>query len=194
MSAYVAVLPPVPALLPEYASQLDPLADLRQACRDAATWLTSRAPSRIVLLGDRPALLDSGAGAAQTTGERVARSILDDVAFTGEIVWGDLADAWPDDPVLVLANGSARRGEKAPGHLDERSFGFDAAIEAALAQGDPAALRALDVDLGSTLLATGTCALQTLGHVVDRQVRPTMFYAADPFGVRYWVVTWESAS
>ena len=51
----------------------------------------------------------------------------------------------PDGTVLlVLGDGSARRGEKAPGYLDERAFGFDDAVAAALAGGDAAALRDLD--------------------------------------------------
>src|SRR5690606_40923793 len=55
--------------------------------------------------------------------------------------------------VVVVANGSARRGEKAPGHLDERSFDFDAGIDKALRDGDGTALTAVDAALAVDLLA-----------------------------------------
>jgi len=55
----------------------------------------------------------------------------------------------------VVADGSARRTEKAPGHLDDRAEGFDAQVEKALAAGDPELLKALDVNLAEALLVGG---------------------------------------
>jgi hypothetical protein len=43
-----------------------------------------------------------------------------------------------------MGDGSARRSEKAPGHLDPAAAPFDAAVAAALAAGDTTALAALD--------------------------------------------------
>ena len=95
----------------------------------------------------------------------------------------------------MLANGSARRGEKAPGHLDERSFGFDEAAVRALAQGDPSGLAALDEPLAGELLADGVPGLRAVARTLHgADVVATTLYADDPFGVQYWVVTWECAS
>jgi len=97
----------------------------------------------------------------------------------------------------VVADGSARRGVRAPGHLDERAFAFDAAIDAALRQGDPGTLAVLDEPLGAQLLAAGVPAFRRLGRLVQgrleqgRPVRAEVDYADDPFGVQYWVVRWE---
>ncbi|MGL4745680.1 MAG: hypothetical protein ACRCXL_15005 [Dermatophilaceae bacterium] len=62
--------------------------------------------------------------------------------------------------LVVVADGSARRGEKAPGYLDDRAFGFDDALVAALRDADPAALLALDATLAADLLAHGRAPLQ----------------------------------
>jgi hypothetical protein len=160
----VAVVPSPPALLPSYAGLTDPVADLRAAALAAVAWLDG--PVQLV--------------AADDLGHRVGRHLLGRSPV-------DTADN-----LLVVADGSARRGEKAPGHLDERAFAFDAAIDTALRQGDPAALSGLDEDLGAQLLAAGVPALRQLGRLVgERPVRAQVDYADDPFGVQYWVVRWE---
>ncbi|UMG91169.1 hypothetical protein [Nocardioides sp. TF02-7] len=67
--------------------------------------------------------------------------------------------------VLVVGNGSAKRTEKAPGHLDERAEAFDAAVGAALLAPDPAALAALDERLAAELWAD-VAALRELGGLL----------------------------
>jgi hypothetical protein len=94
--------------------------------------------------------------------------------------------------VLVVANGSARRGEKAPGHLDVRSFAFDEGIGNALRTGDAGALGAIDEALSKELLAAGLAGLKTLSGLSG--VEAKTWYDADPFGVQYWVVTWTSSA
>ncbi|QWZ07021.1 hypothetical protein KRR39_16115 [Nocardioides panacis] len=100
----------------------------------------------------------------------------------------------PDGTVLlVLGDGSARRGEKAPGYLDERAFGFDDAVAAALAGGDAAALRDLDAGLAAELMVGGSTALRLLGAVAaagGSTPVAEMTYRDDPFGVSYFVATW----
>jgi hypothetical protein len=99
------------------------------------------------------------------------------------------------EAVLVLCNGSARRGEKAPGHLDARSAAFDEAVLGALAGADPAGLAGLDETLAGELLADGIAGLRAVGRALaDRDVVASVLYADDPYGVQYWVVTWECAS
>ena len=100
----------------------------------------------------------------------------------------------PDGTVLlVLGDGSARRGEKAPGFLDERAFGFDDAVAAALAGGDATALRDLDAGLAEELMVLGSTALRLLGSVAaggGSAPVAAMTYRDDPFGVSYFVATW----
>ncbi len=115
---------------------------------------------------------------------------------------GDAVDALgadlagrPDGTVLlVLGDGSTRRGEKAPGYLDERSFGFDDLVARALADGDAAALRDLDVALAAELMVLGSTALRVLGAVALQHpapLEPQLTYRDDPFGVSYFVATWR---
>jgi hypothetical protein len=92
--------------------------------------------------------------------------------------------------LLVMADGSARRGPKAPGHLDERSAPFDAEVERAIRAGDMAALLALDADLARELMATGRPAWQVLaGALAGRQPASGVLYSGDPFGVAYLVAS-----
>jgi hypothetical protein len=92
--------------------------------------------------------------------------------------------------LLVMADGSARRGLKAPGYLDERSLPFDAHVTEAIRAGDMAALLALDDGLARDLMATGRPAWQVLAGALDGQ-RPAsvISYCDDPFGVAYLVAT-----
>jgi hypothetical protein len=169
----VVVVPPVPALLPEYAGQADPVAALRAACREAVAWL---GPSVRVLADDEP-------------GREVGESLLGLDALAGARDATD--DGEPD--LLVLANGSARRSEKAPGHLDERAFDWDRALGEALLTADSAALAALDPALGEELMAAGLGSLRALGGLGLRVTEVEVDYADDPYGVQYWVVRWTTA-
>lgn len=97
--------------------------------------------------------------------------------------------------LLVMADGSARRGLKAPGYLDARSAPFDAEVEQAVRAGDMAALLALDADLARELMATGRPALQVLaGALAGRQPAGDIRYSADPFGVAYLVASLTPAA
>lgn len=126
-------------------------------------------------------------------------------AVAGEVL------AAPGRAVLVvMADGSARRGEKAPGHLDERAFGYDDAVGRALEGGDAGTLTDLDAALAADLLVQGRAALAVLGAVVTRAAvesgaaargadeagaatRPKtrLDYRDDPYGVLYTVATWS---
>ena len=96
--------------------------------------------------------------------------------------------------LLVLGDGSTRRGEKAPGYLDERAFGFDDLVAQALSDGDAEALRDLDVALAAELMVLGSTALRVLGAVAlhhPEPPEPALAYRDDPFGVSYFVATWR---
>ena len=106
----------------------------------------------------------------------------------------DLA-ARPDGTVLLaLGDGSTRRGDKAPGYLDDRSFPFDDGIAAALSTGDARALADLDADLAADLMVLGATVLRVLGGLAVAQgSQPTasLSYRDDPFGVSWFVATWQ---
>jgi hypothetical protein len=95
--------------------------------------------------------------------------------------------------LLVMADGSARRSIRAPGHLDPRAAPFDAALEQAVRDGDPGALRAMDEDLARDLLATARPAWQVLaGAMPERVPAAEVLYRDDPFGV-FYLVAWLAA-
>lgn len=94
--------------------------------------------------------------------------------------------------LLVVADGTARRTEKAPGHLDPRAEGYDAQVVEALASGDPAALAALDPALGAELLAAGVPVWRALAASLSGTFEAQIAYAAAPFGVGYVVATWTA--
>ncbi|MGL5817759.1 MAG: hypothetical protein ACRCYR_09375 [Phycicoccus sp.] len=79
--------------------------------------------------------------------------------------------------LVVVADGSARRGEKAPGHLDERAFAFDDALVAALGGADPAALLALDATRAADLLADGRAPLQVAAAAMARRGAPQALHS-----------------
>jgi hypothetical protein len=171
----IVVVPPVLALLPEHASLVDPVADLRAAATAAVADLRA-AGGPIGVLGSP--------GSA-----RVADHLLDGVPHAPYDA--ERAPTDPADPVglLVLGNGSAMRTEKAPGHLDERAEGFDAALGAALAAADGAALADVDGALGSALWAEVE-PLRALGELLrgsDSAWQVDVTYDDAPYGVQYWV-------
>ena len=98
--------------------------------------------------------------------------------------------------LLVLGEGSARRGQSAPGFLDERAFGFDEALAAAVAAGDAAALVGLDAGLADELMVLGRAAFTVLGACAladGGAVRADLAYRDDPFGVTYLAALWTFA-
>lgn len=96
--------------------------------------------------------------------------------------------------VLAVGDGSARRTPKAPGYLDEAAAPFDAAVSAALAAGDPAALAALDAAEAERLLAAGVPTWRAVGAALSgRAVAATLRYDDAPYGVGYLVADWQVA-
>ena len=100
----------------------------------------------------------------------------------------------PSEPVgvLVVADGATTLTPKAPGAFDERAPRLQEQLNTALAQGDFAALAGLDAGLCAELGCSGRAAWQVLaalfgtapGHV-------TTDYVDAPFGVGYYVGTWQ---
>lgn len=221
MSVAVVFVPSPPLLLPEYVGQQDPGAELRARCVAAlssALHDDGDAGRVVVVAGHDP----SADPRLEPLGVRIAHHLLSlagwrggvqDVVVpsTGTLDTGSLgslqlytaapdhgraAEAGPAHPghtvLVVVGDGSARRGPTAPGHLDERSFAVDHTILAALAAPDPAPLRDLDPDLCDELLVTGRTALQAVAHLLDgANLSGEVSWSGDPYGVMYWVACWR---
>ena len=166
----VVVVPPVPALLPRYASLEDPVAELRRSATSVVGAMTQDADA-VAIVGDDPFAVP------------VARALLDAAGFAGEV--RDDAEV-----VLAMANGSAKRSEKAPGHLDARAFDLDDAVDLALRSGDPNRLAALDTSLAAELWTSGLQDLTALAARLDGAWRVSVPYADAPYGVLWWVAAW----
>ncbi len=147
-------------------------------------------PGRIVL----PAALGIGAWLLAQSGCRVPRLLqavgADEPAGRCAAIGAGIAGSHERVGLLVMADGSARRGLKAPGYLDERSAGFDAETEKAVREGRLDALLNVDQVLARELMAAGRPAWQVLagaleGHKVSSEIR----YCDDPFGVAYLVAS-----
>lgn len=167
----VALVPGVLALLPEYAGLVDPVAELREACLEAVTWLGDDVEVR-----------------AGPQGSRVAQALLDAAGVSRR----PAGPAGSSGAVLVVGNGSATRTEKAPGYLDERAEAFDAGLGRCLRDGLWDSVGALDVSLARELWAD-------VEHIVDLARLPdlgpaTVDYDDAPFGVQYWVMRWTCGS
>jgi hypothetical protein len=169
-----ALVPGVPALLPAYASEVDPVADLRAAARAAVAALLSSDPERVLVVAEGG------------VGPRVAGHLLAEAGHTGEPRDGSTeAPGGPQDAVLLVASGSACRSEKAPGHLDERAFAFDEDLARTVCDGAPPPA---DEALAEELWCRDLPVFRRLHELVEGggDVR----YADDPYGVAYWVATW----
>jgi hypothetical protein len=162
----VALVPGVLAFLPEYAGLVDPVADVRAASAAAAAWVAEAGPVTVV---------------ADDQGLRIGRHLLGTVG-AGEGEGGH----------LVVANGSARRNDTAPGYVDERAVPFDDAVLAALRAPDPSALAAIDTVVARDLLVGHPEGLVALGGLLAHARTVAVDHVSDPFGVAYWVVRWEA--
>lgn len=104
----------------------------------------------------------------------------------------DLAGRSGSVGLLLLGDGSTRRGDKAPGFLDPRAFPFDDAVAEALASGDARALHDLDADLARDLMVGGHPVFRLLGAVGTAVgvEAAGLDYRDDPYGVSYFVARW----
>nr|WSX76419.1 class III extradiol dioxygenase subunit B-like domain-containing protein [Streptomyces sp. NBC_00899] len=93
--------------------------------------------------------------------------------------------------LLVMGDGSACRTVKAPGYLDKRAEGYDAAVAAALAAADVRTLAGLDPESGAQLRAAGRAPWQLLaGAAEGAGLGGQLLYEDAPYGVGYFVAGW----
>lgn len=206
-----AVCPHPPLLVPQIApGTTDELASLRAACDAAVQTLLGTHPARVVVIGEGTTTADRDESAGGTLAaygvdvtaggatrdlplsHTIGAWLLDRAGWTGPRTYSShQPDVQGDIALLVLADGTTTRSIQAPGFLDERAEPYDAAIAAALANGDAAALAQLDVDLGAELGASGIPALRTLGDMAKgADVTARLRYDEAPFGVGYFVADW----
>jgi hypothetical protein len=174
----------------------------------ARSWDASLAPDvrRFGTTGDR-----TPPGSSLPLALGVGRRLLDDAGWTGstklvsvtsdagagelETLAGqlrDLAGRSRSVGLLLLGDGSTRRGDKAPGFLDPRAFPFDDAVAQALGDGDAQALHDLDTGLAHDLMVGGDPVLRLLGvlGLAAGVEAAGLDYRDDPYGVSYFVARW----
>lgn len=99
-----------------------------------------------------------------------------------------------DVRLLVVGDGTARRSEAAPGHLDLRAVDYDGQAEQALADADPGHLLGLSAALGRELLAAGRAPWQVLaGAAAGQRFHGDVRWSGAPYGVAYVVARWTAA-
>jgi hypothetical protein len=161
---------------------------------------------RLDLAAYRPGLVSLAGGPPVPLALGLGARLLDEVGYAGRrqlhsvsehepaaacaALGARLASSAARVALLVMADGSARRGLQAPGYLDDRSVPFDARVERAVRAGDLATLLAVDAELARELMATGRAGWQVLagamnGHRPATEIR----YCDDPFGVAYLVAS-----
>nr|QLJ99969.1 hypothetical protein HZU44_07785 [Micromonospora carbonacea] len=98
--------------------------------------------------------------------------------------------------LLVLGDGSACHGTKAPGYDDPRAGAYDDGVARALAGADAEALLGLDPALSARLKVAGRAPWQVLAgaaRAAGGDWHGDLTYHAAPYGVAYFVATWERA-
>lgn len=94
--------------------------------------------------------------------------------------------------LLVMGDGSACRGLQAPGYDDPRARAYDEGVARALATADLDALLGLDPGLSAELMVAGRAPWQVLaGAAAGASWHAEMEYDDAPYGVAYFVATWE---
>ncbi|GGL37060.1 hypothetical protein H9L10_15220 [Phycicoccus endophyticus] len=198
----LVVVPGAPLLLPEYTGRQDAGAPWRQRAVDALRAAVAEDGAASVVLvaatdreprGTRPPLAERvGRHLVERAGTTVGATVV--VAWDAPVAEcrtaGErLAHSHPGATLVVVADGTARRGEKAPGHLDPRAFALDEEVLDALRAADPGRLLALDPDLCAALLMHGRAPLQVAAAAWAGRagLRCATAEAADPYGVQYLV-------
>lgn len=221
MRGAAAVCPHPPALVPELApGAVETLEPLRSACDEAVRALVE-ASNEIVCVGSasehqwwnsdaggtlRPYGVDVHAGG---TDENLPLSLtmgawlLDRAGYVGPRRYVGVPDDWSPARcaelgrelngvgLLVMGDGSARRGEKAPGYIDERAEPFDNGVAEVFANGDFEGLLRLDPATARELLVAGRAPWQVLaGAAEGGAVKSDLRSYVAPYGVAYFVASW----
>ena len=111
--------------------------------------------------------------------------------------------------LILVADGAACHGPKAPRAEDARAGAYDDAVRAALASGQPARLAEIDEGLGDELGATGAQVWPVLVAAAGSAATPSaatpaapggpeatgeVLWAGAPYGVGWTVASWRRVS
>jgi len=93
--------------------------------------------------------------------------------------------------LILVADGAACHGPKAPRAQDERAQGYDEGVCAALASGQPGRLAQIDIDLGDELGASGSKVWPVLVAAAAGDGIGEVLWAGSPYGVGWAVASWR---
>jgi hypothetical protein len=93
--------------------------------------------------------------------------------------------------MILVADGAACHGPKAPRAQDMRAQVYDDAVCAALASGQPSRLDQVDADLGDELGATGSQVWPVLVAAAGADGIGEVLWAGAPYGVGWVVASWR---
>ena len=92
--------------------------------------------------------------------------------------------------LILVADGAACHGPKAPRAQDLRAQTYDDAVCAALASGQRSRLAGVDADLGDELGATGSQVWPVLVAAAGGDGTGTVLWTGAPYGVGWVVASW----
>jgi len=95
--------------------------------------------------------------------------------------------------LILVADGAACHGPKAPRAQDTRAQAYDDGVCAALDSGKPSRLAQIDADLGAELGATGSQVWPVLFAAAGDDGFGDLIWAGAPYGVGWAVASWCSA-
>lgn len=93
--------------------------------------------------------------------------------------------------LILVADGAACHGRKAPRAEDARARGYDDEACEALASGQPGRLAQIDPGLGDALGATGPQVWPVLVAAAGRDMIGAVAWAGAPYGVGWAVASWR---
>jgi hypothetical protein len=96
--------------------------------------------------------------------------------------------------LILVTDGAACHGPKAPRAEDARAQEYDDGVCAALASGQPRRLAQIDVDLGDELGATGPQLWPLLVAAAEGDMIGEVLWAGAPYGVGWAVASWRLPS
>ena len=114
----------------------------------------------------------------------------DESAMVGQRLAADASDAG----LILVADGAACHGPKAPRAQDDRALAYDESVWAALASGQPDRLAQIDAALGQELGANGYQVWPVLAAAYVPGAGPAIgevLWAGAPYGVGWAVATWR---
>jgi hypothetical protein len=93
--------------------------------------------------------------------------------------------------LILVADGAACHGPKAPRAQDARAQAYDDGVCAALASGEPSRLARIDADLGDELGATGFQVWPVLVAAAGSEGIGEVLWQGAPYGVGWAVAAWR---